>query len=118
MGKAQTGNIITVPDDYPTINAAIGNATSGDTIFIKAGIYNESSLVINEKVSLVGEDANKTIIVNNDQPYWNMTTSMFPPYTTAIDIRSAEVKILNLTISGADVGIHGTYYTDKLNYWQ
>ena len=26
---------IFVPDDYPTISSAIGNATSGDVIFVK-----------------------------------------------------------------------------------
>jgi hypothetical protein len=32
--KAENKTIV-VPDDYPTIQAAIGNATSDDTIFIK-----------------------------------------------------------------------------------
>jgi len=53
---------IVVPDDYPTITAAIGNATDGDTIFVRSGIYEEKTLEINKTVSLVGENANNTKI--------------------------------------------------------
>ena len=35
--KAQS--TIIVPDDFPTIQAAIGNATNGDMIFIRNGNY-------------------------------------------------------------------------------
>jgi len=41
---------ITVPDDYSTITAAIGNAADGDTIFVRKGTYEEpinQTLVIN-----------------------------------------------------------------------
>ena len=31
---------IVVPDDYPTIQAAIGNCTPGSTIHVRNGIYN------------------------------------------------------------------------------
>ena len=33
---------IVVPDDYPTIGWAIGNASEGDTIFVKKGTYYEN----------------------------------------------------------------------------
>jgi hypothetical protein len=59
--KAQFTTII-VPDDYPTITAAIGNATNGDTIFVRSGIYHEQMLDINKSVALIGEDASNTII--------------------------------------------------------
>jgi pectin methylesterase-like acyl-CoA thioesterase len=49
--KADSRTII-VPDDYATIAAAIGNATDGDTIFIKAGTYEEHTLVINKTLAL------------------------------------------------------------------
>lgn len=52
---------ITVPDDFPTIQAAVDNASDGDTIFVKRGTYNEV-LVIVETVTLIGEDKNTTII--------------------------------------------------------
>jgi pectin methylesterase-like acyl-CoA thioesterase len=36
--KAQSKTIV-VPDNYPTIQAAIDNAISGDTIYVKQGTY-------------------------------------------------------------------------------
>jgi parallel beta-helix repeat protein len=52
---------ITVPDDYPTIQAALNNAVDGDTIFVKKGVYVENPIV-NKSVSLVGEDRDAAVI--------------------------------------------------------
>jgi len=52
---------IYVPTDYPTIQEAINHANSGDTIFVHNGIYHEH-VVIDESISLVGEDRDSTII--------------------------------------------------------
>ncbi len=52
---------ITVPDDYPTIQEAIANATAGDTVYVKKGVYVENP-VVNKSVSLVGEDKDSTVI--------------------------------------------------------
>ena len=59
--KTARGRTITVPDEYPTIQAAIGNATDGDTIFVKKGTYHEN-IGIDKQVSLIGEDRDSTII--------------------------------------------------------
>jgi len=59
--KPVKAGIITVPDDYPTIQEAINMASPGDTIFVRAGIYYEN-VVVNKTVSLVGEDKETTII--------------------------------------------------------
>ena len=53
--------IITVPDDYPTIQEAINNADEEDTIYVKPGTYYES-FVVNKSVSLIGEAKTTTII--------------------------------------------------------
>jgi parallel beta-helix repeat protein len=50
-----------VPDNYPTIQEAINNASSGDTIFVRKGIYTEN-IVINKSITLIGEDRESTII--------------------------------------------------------
>jgi nitrous oxidase accessory protein NosD len=96
-----------VPDDYPTITAAVGNATDGDTIFVKKGTYEikENSIVINKTLSIIGEDQTDTIIV-------------FPPDTrTGYEFFSTKVgfrvvadnfKISNLTITNCDFGIQVT----------
>ena len=59
-----SGNVIVVPDNFPTINQAIKNATDGDTILVRQGMYNET-LVIDKAITLRGEDTNKTIINGN-----------------------------------------------------
>jgi nitrous oxidase accessory protein len=55
---------ITVPDDYPTIQEAINHADNGDTIVVKAGTYYEH-IVVNNSVSLIGENKETTIIDGN-----------------------------------------------------
>lgn len=67
-----TSRTIVVPSDYPTISEAIKNASPGDAILVKNGIYRERSLEINKTLSLIGENANETIIQNIDNP---------PPWT-------------------------------------
>ncbi|MEM2336357.1 MAG: NosD domain-containing protein [Candidatus Bathyarchaeia archaeon] len=53
--------MIIVPDDYATIQEAINNATEGDTVYVRAGVYNES-ININKSIQLVGEDKATTVI--------------------------------------------------------
>ena len=61
-------SIIVVPDDYPTIAAAIGNATDGNIIFVKMGTYNtlNETLQINKSIQLIGENSDTTIIDGNN----------------------------------------------------
>lgn len=33
--------MIVVPDDYPTIQVAVGSAFGGDTVFVRKGTYQE-----------------------------------------------------------------------------
>ena len=47
---------ITVPDDYQKIQEAINAANQGDTVFVKAGTYNEGYVALNKSVSLVGDN--------------------------------------------------------------
>ena len=58
--KAEPITII-VPDDYLTIQEAVNNANSGDTIFVRVGTYYET-VVVDKSISLIGEDKNGTII--------------------------------------------------------
>jgi nitrous oxidase accessory protein len=52
---------ITVPDDYPTIQAAINAASDGDAILVRDGTYFEN-VVLNKSVSVSGENREATII--------------------------------------------------------
>jgi len=50
------------PGNYTSIQEAIDNSTSGDTIFVYNGTYNENVDTKLKKVSLIGEDRDITII--------------------------------------------------------
>jgi parallel beta-helix repeat protein len=52
---------IIVPDDYPTIQAAIDNASAGDTIFVRAGTYN-CNIQIDKPLTLKGESNQNTTL--------------------------------------------------------
>jgi len=58
--KTQPTTII-VPDDYPTIQEAINNASEGDTILVRSGTYYEN-VIINKSISLLGENRDTTIV--------------------------------------------------------
>ncbi|HLC01024.1 MAG TPA: right-handed parallel beta-helix repeat-containing protein, partial [Candidatus Bathyarchaeia archaeon] len=60
MGRAS--KTLVVPDNYPTISAAVGNASQGDTVQVRSGVYYEN-VIINKAVSVVGEDSENTIIM-------------------------------------------------------
>jgi nitrous oxidase accessory protein len=54
---------LVVPDDYATIGWAVGNATAGDTVYVKRGTYNERSFVIDKPLLFIGEDSSNTILI-------------------------------------------------------
>jgi len=58
--KGQT-RTITVPDDYSTIQEAINNASDGDTVYVRSGVYIENP-IINKTINLIGENKETTII--------------------------------------------------------
>jgi len=47
---------------YPTIQSAIDAAKNGDTILVHAGIYSENPRIKTNKISIIGEDKERTII--------------------------------------------------------
>jgi len=60
-GLAVVGNVITVPDDYSTIQLAINGAYAGDRIYVRPGTYREN-IIVNKTVALIGEVAENTFI--------------------------------------------------------
>jgi parallel beta-helix repeat protein len=59
--RAMPATII-VPDDYPTVQAAINAANPGDTVFVRNGVY-EEHIEINKTITLTGESNQNTIIL-------------------------------------------------------
>lgn len=101
--------IIIVPDNYPTITAAIANAANGDVIYVKDGVYNDSAFIINKSITIQGEDVKNTIInltptvTSVYSSYFNRTY-FFP--ADAIKINADNVKISDITVSSTG-GITG-----------
>jgi parallel beta-helix repeat protein len=117
---------IVVPDDFPTISDAIGNATEGVTIYVKKGTYEilNDVLVINKTLSIIGEDAVDTVLSASGVAYGTLQTkneAKKAGYTllgteispsngiilpkVAIRVYADNFKISNLTINNCDIGI-------------
>jgi len=100
---------ITVPDDYSTITAALRYASSGDTVFVKKGTYAESTLVISKPLSLVGEDANSTLInLHPPQVPQTIFTQTLWVYSSPVKIEADGVKLAGFTIT-SDGGMMSAY---------
>jgi nitrous oxidase accessory protein NosD len=94
MPVKATHKTITVPDDYTTISAAIGNASDGDTVLVRSGNYTES-LTIDKSISMLGEESKTTIIT---APAGGVFSGQTP-----ITVNANNVKISNLTINNNNV---------------
>jgi nitrous oxidase accessory protein NosD len=104
---------IVVPDDYPTIAAAVGNATEGDTILVRKGTYDgpwNETLFINKTISLIGEDAATTKLIFH--PAWVTQWIISSPvsgYIPSMQIDAKDVKLGGFTLlnDGWNIWISG-----------
>lgn len=93
LAKAEDSKTLIVPDDFPTIQDAIGNASAGDTVFVKEGTYavgGYNGITIDKSISLVGQDSQSTIIEGGGYYYAN----------SVIDITADNVTVSGFTING------------------
>jgi parallel beta-helix repeat protein len=81
FAPAAQARVLRVPQDYPTIQAAVDAANQGDTIHVSAGTYSEG-VVINKSLSLVGECRSFTVI------------------TPGVWVNASRVSISNFTVMG------------------
>ena len=117
--KAESRTIV-VPDDYSTIETAIQNATDGDTIFVKSGVYQENPLKINKTLSVIGEGADSTKI-SFDPPSTEVTVNILERYIfyeDPIDVYADGFTLSGFTITstGGSISISGnkTRITDNV----
>ncbi len=90
IAEAEAATII-VPDNYPTIQQAVNNAATGDTIFVRSGVYHEN-VVINKNLKIEGEDRKTTVIDGKG--------------SDSVRINNAEIEISGFTITNGKTGIN------------
>jgi parallel beta-helix repeat protein len=56
-----SGDVIVVPDDYPTIQEAVDHAVDGDTIIVRAGVYYEN-VIVDKQLKIRGEGSSVTFV--------------------------------------------------------
>jgi OmpA-OmpF porin, OOP family len=61
IGYSFAGRKIAVPQDFPTLHEALGEADQGDTVFASKGVYREN-IALQDNVVLMGQDMVSTII--------------------------------------------------------
>lgn len=67
FAKAEpSSTILHVPNDYPSIQAAINGAVSGDIIVIATGVYTENLTIAAKSLTLNGEGITSTVIDGNN----------------------------------------------------
>ena len=98
---AADDQIVTVPVDYPTIQAAVDAASPGTTIHVRHGTYQEQ-VVINKAVELRGEGAGKTIIRMPSlvATYAFDLNSVMPVAAIVRITDGATVRMSKLTVAG------------------
>jgi len=99
--SAFSSETIVVPTAFPTIQAAINNASDGDTVFVYNGTYFED-VVVNKTIMLVGEDRNTTIIDGDGNSF-------------AIHVASNNVSISGFTIRNSGSHIVQVSNVDNCN---
>jgi len=84
--------------DFNTIQEAVNQATSGDRIFVRIGIYYEH-VIINKSVSLIGENTDSTIVDGNE------TGSVISITANSVSIEGFTIKRSGLLANEYDSGI-------------
>lgn len=105
---------ILVPDDYPTITAAIANSIDGDIIFVKKGTYEEpinQTLIINKSISLIGENVYETKLILHPPlipiVMFPDTRLMVHDYGIKIETNQASLVSLTITSDGNGISVSG-----------
>ena len=65
-GSSQS-EVLLVPEEYPTIQAAVDKARAGDLVLVSPGVYEESVKVDQEQIVIRGLDRNEVVIDGGDE---------------------------------------------------
>ncbi|HKZ93706.1 MAG TPA: S8 family serine peptidase [Candidatus Bathyarchaeia archaeon] len=91
LSQVKAQETIRVPQDYPTIQAAISAANQGDTVLVSSGTYVEN-VGVSKPLSVIGQ--------NN------------PLIQGRIGITASNVVVSGFNITGGLVGIHASGYSN------
>jgi parallel beta-helix repeat protein len=97
-----TSTVIYVPDDYPTIQAAVDAASPGDTIIVRDGTYIENV------------DVNKSLTIRSENGAEVTIVQAANPNDPVFEVRVNYVSISGFTVKGA-TGTSGIYL-NSANY--
>lgn len=108
---------ITVPDDYPTIQAAVNAASPGDSIIVRSGTYTENVKVNKDHLTMESESgANSTIV---QAP--NFNGDVFEVTANNVNIIGFMIRgAVTAPYSGINVKSSWTNITNNIisnNYW-
>lgn len=74
-----------VPAGYPTIQSAVDAASTGDTILVASGVYNENITILNKGLTLRGAGKATTFIIGDQTKsvinFWINSSSSTAPFT-------------------------------------
>jgi nitrous oxidase accessory protein len=109
--KAESKTII-VPNNYPTIASAIGNAMNGDKILVKSGTYNESAINTDKSLSIIGDGYQSTIINLKSSSHEIVIdvlghTATFCDPAMTINANDFALSGLTLKSNGGDISLNG-----------
>ena len=96
--------MIIVPDECFSIQEAINQSKSGDTIFVKSGIYFENIVVDKNDLKLVGENRDKTII-----------DGLGKGITVYVEANNTELSGFTVQNSGYNLTDSGIYLNHSFN---
>jgi parallel beta-helix repeat protein len=94
-------NSLNVPDQYPKIQAAIDAAKPGDTVLVRAGVYQEK-LKFKEGIILQGEGRDKTIVRYLASPTALEDQSSYDAPLEVRNCKSGRVEAIGFEQTGAD----------------
>lgn len=104
--------ILAVPDNYPSITAAIGLAEDGDTILVRPGVYQENLRIEQKSIFLTSEfsaDSNLSTIQATVIDGSNPSEPQKGSAVTLSTIAAAGSRVVGFTITG---GV-GTFLGDR-----
>lgn len=115
MSPAPVGaGTLLVPAEYPTIQAAVDSAATGDEIVISAGVYVEQ-VVITKDLTLTGAGSGQTVL---QAPVYMPHVVHFQNYNAVIhaEAPASMVALRDLSVDGAGRGRVDTRFTGIMFY--